>query len=501
MTTSNWLLLMRLELLPEPDLEFGAGTHVDIRFGLRDYGPITSDVATAPKNIQVGFVGTQATIQHVRDWMQRCRSGVPETPSKKPKFRPAFPGFGPQSCFRCDWVSDARLERAIPPREIASILMPGTQPSAVRRAVEVFLDASLYLSRNTKADVIVCAPPIEVFRHLDIEEAAEGDEREHGAVTPRARRAPRTDRRGSSELDFHDYLKARTLTLSCPIQFMRPSTYDDSIREASGTGRKRHLQDPATRAWNFHTALYYKAGGTPWRLLRKASNLESCFIGVSFFHTLDRASVHTSVAQVFNERGEGMILRGGEASRSKEDRQTHLDKPGMQQLVERALAAFENEHHHLPARAVVHKTSNFNQEELEGCIAALDSFRIRHHDLVVVHESDIRVFRSAAYPPLRGTFLDLDTRHCVLYTRGSIPFYEMYPGLYVPRALQIDAAQTEESLKAIAQEILALTKMNWNNTQFDSALPITVRAARQVGDILKYAGDLENIQSKYAFYM
>jgi hypothetical protein len=71
----------------------------------------------------------------------------------------------------------------------------------------------------------------------------------------------------------------------------------------------------------------------------------------------------------------------------------------------------------------------------------------------------------------------------------------------VPRALQIDAAQTEESLKAIAGEILALTKMNWNNTQFDSALPITIRAARQVGNILKYAGDLENIQSEYAFYM
>jgi hypothetical protein len=282
---------------------------------------------------------------------------------------------------------------------------------------------------------------------------------------------------------------------------MRPSTYDDTIREASGTGRKRRLQDPATRAWNFHTALYYKAGCTPWRLLRKASNLESCFIGVSFFHTVDRAHVHTSVAQVFNERGEGMILRGGEASRSKEDRQTHLDKVGMQQLVERALDAFENEHHHLPARAVVHKTSNFNQAELEGSVAAIESFRIRHHDLVVVHESDIRIFRSGAYPPLRGTFLELDTRHCVLYTRGSIPFYEMYPGLYVPRALQIDAAQTEESLKAIAGEILALTKMNWNNTQFDSALPITIRAARQVGNILKYAGDLENIQSEYAFYM
>lgn len=492
---------MRLELLPEPELEFGNGTHVDIRFGLRDFGPITVDVGTAPKNIQVGFVGTQATIQHVRDWMQVCRDGIPQTPSKKPKFRPAFPGFGPETCFRCNWVSDARLERAIRQREINRILMTGSHPEAVKRAAEVFLEECLYLSRNTKASVIVCAPPIEIFRHLDPEEAAEQNEDEH---RPAIRRDPKSQRKGrheSSELDFHDYLKARTLTLSCPIQFMRPRTYDDSVPESSQAGRKRRLQDPATRAWNFHTALYYKAGGTPWRLLRRASNLESCFIGVSFFQTIDRAHVHTSVAQVFNERGEGMILRGGEATRSKEDRQTHLDKAGMQQLVERALTAFEEEHHHLPARAVIHKTSTFNKAELEGSLAALESFRIRHHDLVVVHESDVRVFRSSAYPPLRGTFLELDSHHCIVYTRGSIPFYEMYPGLYVPRALQVDAADTEESLKAIAQEILALTKMNWNNTQFDSALPITVRAARQVGNILKYAGDLKNIQSEYAFYM
>jgi hypothetical protein len=31
--------------------------------------------------------------------------------------------------------------------------------------------------------------------------------------------------------------------------------------------------------------------------------------------------------------------------------------------------------------------------------------------------------------------------------------------------------------------------MNWNGTQFDGALPITLKAARQVGDILKCVPD------------
>jgi len=60
---------------------------------------------------------------------------------------------------------------------------------------------------------------------------------------------------------------------------------------------------------------------------------------------------------------------------------------------------------------------------------------------------------------------------------------------------------TEHSPKVLAEEILALTKMNWNNTQFDAAYPITVKAARQVGSILRYLDRDAVIQSGYAFYM
>jgi hypothetical protein len=43
--------------------------------------------------------------------------------------------------------------------------------------------------------------------------------------------------------------------------------------------------------------------------------------------------------------------------------------------------------------------------------------------------------------------------------------------------------------------------MNWNNTQFDGHDPITVRAARQVGKILKYVGPDEPVEPRYAHYM
>ena len=55
----------------------------------------------------------------------------------------------------------------------------------------------------------------------------------------------------------------------------------------------------------------------------------------------------------------------------------------------------------------------------------------------------------------------------------------------MPRPLEMIVAEVESTKHMLATEMLALSKLNWNNTQFDGGEPITVRVARQVGDILK----------------
>ena len=120
-------------------------------------------------------------------------------------------------------------------------------------------------------------------------------------------------------------------------------------------------------------------------------------VGVSFFRSLDSKRVQTSVAQVFNERGEGVILRGGDAepiSRDpKDDRQAHLSEENMRLLIKDVLAAYRSEHKHAPPRVVIHKTSSFNKAERDGCHAALDELNIEHRDLLVVSRSITRLFR------------------------------------------------------------------------------------------------------------
>ena len=112
-----------------------------------------------------------------------------------------------------------------------------------------------------------------------------------------------------------------------------------------------------------------------------------------------------------------------------------------------------------------------------------------------------RLFRDGEYPTLRGTLLSLDHHSHVLYTRGGVDFFKTYPGMYVPRPLGFLCHETQQTTRSLSREILGLTKMNWNNTQFDNADPIIVKAARRVGSVLKYVDDEEPVQYRYAYYM
>jgi len=249
------------------------------------------------------------------------------------------------------------------------------------------------------------------------------------------------------------------------------------------------------------TALYYKAGGSPWRLVRDPRELTTCYIGISFFRSLDGQDIYTSTAQVFNERGDGIIVRGGAARYYQEDRQVHLGSEAAAELMQRALERYRREHRTPPARVVAYKTSSFNDAELEGFRSATDRERISSTELISLRRSDIQFFRDGAYPTLRGTCLHLSNKTTVMYTRGSVPFFETYPGMYVPQALACDFKHTERSAAVLATEILALTKMNWNNTQFDGAYPICIRAAKQVGKILRYIDTDREVEQRYSYYM
>jgi hypothetical protein len=68
---------MKADFLQEPELEFGGGKHIDIKFGLMDYGPLDFDNPLAPKRIKLGIVGMPEAIEGITKWLERCSPEYP----------------------------------------------------------------------------------------------------------------------------------------------------------------------------------------------------------------------------------------------------------------------------------------------------------------------------------------------------------------------------------------------------------------------------------------
>src|ERR1043166_7444057 len=84
---------MKLLTLSEPTLSFAGDTqHIDIKAGITLYGAFDKGAASIPVPIRVGVIGTTATADGVRDWLEKCKTGVASDEEKLHELRPAFPG-------------------------------------------------------------------------------------------------------------------------------------------------------------------------------------------------------------------------------------------------------------------------------------------------------------------------------------------------------------------------------------------------------------------------
>jgi hypothetical protein len=258
------------------------------------------------------------------------------------------------------------------------------------------------------------------------------------------------------------------------------------------------VQDPATFSWNLGAAMYYKCNGKPWRLAKLEDG--TCYIGIAFYRSrLDpREQIQASMAQVFTSSGDGFVLRGEEVLIDKETKEPHLTEEKANDLVTRAINQYSSKVKTNPSRVVIHKSSSFTSDERKGVLDAIGSASA---DLVSIRrEPDIRFVRTGKYPVLRGTLIQLNENMFLLYSSGYIPRLRTYPGhrIPVPLFLQMDC---DSSPQVVAEEVLKLTKINWNTAVFADKFPITITFPRQVGKVLSELEEGSSIQNHYRFYM
>lgn len=473
---------MKLQHLEEPRLVFAHGQHVCPRHGIAAYRVFDAKDSVRRDKVLVGAVGDSVSLEAFNKWIERCRNEIERNPDAvQEHLFPAFCGFKKGEGFDAELVTHLDLQRQLRNTDVADLIAVETTRQRVEKAVELFYENVKFLAEHRQVDVIVCIIPDRLHEVIAFDAK---DEREESLDASHD---------VTGEMNFRRALKAKAMHLGKPLQL---------IREISLHSGVKTQQDDATKAWNFCSALYYKSGPTiPWKLASAQARPTSCALGISFYRSRDYQSLNTSLAQIFDELGNGLILRGTPVDISRDDLNPHLSADQATGLFKRALEEYRVAMKTMPARVVVHKTSSYTRDEIAGFDAAAEELRIDTVDFVTVLDSKLRLFRRGQYPPYRGTFVSLTENRHLLYTRGSVWFYETYPGGYIPEPIEIRIVRSEESPTFLASEILGLTKMNWNNTQFDGKYPVTLGCARKVGEILKYLGEHERTQSRYSYYM
>ncbi|MCA8934977.1 MAG: hypothetical protein KDB68_02120 [Planctomycetes bacterium] len=288
-------------------------------------------------------------------------------------------------------------------------------------------------------------------------------------------------------LDFHNALKARAMRGRVPIQLIWEPTL-------KGT---RSKEDRATIAWNIVTALLYKAGNIPWQL--REPDPRTCFLGISFFKDGRTNDSRASLAQAFAQTGEGFVLKGESATWDPLERQAHLSESGAERTLKRVLDDYEDRFHDRPTRVVVHKTSRYSVGELAGFRRALDG--VHTHDFLALGDRGIRFMRLGHEPPLRGTVIELGKRNYLVYTVGYVPSVRAYPGMRVPIPLEIIEHHGDSDSERVCREVLALTKLNWNNCRLATRDPITIAFSKKVASIVREFGSSDPPEHKYRFFM
>jgi len=481
--------MMKIRYIDEPSMQFGTNQHVCPKAGIYEFSPFDIN-QVRPEKITIGIIGKGESIEKVLRWLESCKSHIEGKDSKipHPNLFFNFCGFNKSIGFQSEVVYDDSYIRKLNNSDFDRIIKNHKDLEIrIKEIAALYLGEIKYLTKNKKPDVIICALSENFISFIQQEEQqkTDDDEMSNDTVEIDDESIP------EKEQNFRRYLKAKAMQFNVPIQIVRD-------RIASPTSE---MQDEATIAWNFFTALYYKASGTPWAMIRKDASEATCYAGISFYRSRDRERTETSIAQIFNELGNGVILRGEEIFLKKNDLTPHLSEEQANNILTQSLQEYYDAVKIFPKRLVLHKTSNFSDSEIIGFKKAAEAFYINQVDLISIQSTDLRLYRQGNYPPLRGTHLSISETHHILYTRGSVPYYETYAGKYIPSPLEIKMASFDESPNLICDEIIALTKMNWNNTQFDRRLPITLECARNVGEILKYLDFNDTMQLKYSFYM
>ena len=303
--------------------------------------------------------------------------------------------------------------------------------------------------------------------------------------------------------DLHDFVKAFCVQKGLASQFLEQHTFG--------------LSQQCRIWWWLSLALYVKAMRTPWVLDSLAT--DTAFVGIG--HSIDRhaergSHVTLGCSHLYNSQGEGLQYRLSQIeSPVWINRNPHMSKDDAYRVGETIRQLFFEAYRKIPSRVVLHKLTPFLRDERDGLRDGLNG--IPNIDMLEINIDDAmryvasvadrhRQLKQDTYPVRRGTVIKTSDFTALLWIhgatealQGSRPYFQGKRRIPAPVLLRRHAGTTD--LAVLSEEILGLSKMNWNSADLYSRLPATVDSSRQIAQLGKLLNRFGPLSYDYRLFI
>lgn len=498
--------ILNLQYLPEPNLHFQYGQKTDDpRVGLTLFGPFKK--ATT---ITIGLIGTQHCTTLFKTWLKTLRAPISGDATAK---WPLFPGF--LAAYGTELVLDPLVELTVDAASLGAVARISDAKTRVYKTVSLFADAIIEAAKReeSRPQVWIVVIPEFVYRYcrprsvVPFEEriyvnrivrksvfGADDAELPFGDISMKDEYVeedePWEDTPDLDEFDVHfrNQLKARLLPHKLTSQVIRDSTLDPNLYLNARGKPFRRTEPKSAIGWNLSNGIFYKGSGKPWKL--GVVRQDVCYLGLVFKKRTESSREMRAVccgAQMFLDSGEGFVFRGSDGQwHSEKSRSFHLNKPAAADLMDIALNEYKRIRGTFPKEVFVHGRAAFNDEEWNGFLSSTrDGTKLT--GVRIKKTNALKLYTGHKSTVLRGTWFREAERRAWLWTHGHIPRIESYPGFRVPSPILIDVIRGEAALETVIADIQALTKLNYNACRYSDSLPITLKFANAVGEVLTAA--------------
>lgn len=488
-----------LKYIDEPLLTFGnAQKAIDPRDGLMLFGPFDQMKIRGIKNI--GVIGTKGLRDKMVDYLKKIHS--PVINSDPSIARPNFPGL--ETIFGISVNFDNIIQIDIKEDEINKYLNYTDSHQRVHNWVNLYVTQLIEYTEKEEMPVdvwFVVIPEIIYQFGRPNSKIPKSEENVNVGLKKQDRNSAQMNLFFQEEKDllreayefevnFHNQLKAKILSSKIVTQIIRESkiAYED-IYPQKRIDEERKFD--TAKAWNIANTLYYKLGGLPWKLGDVRNGV--CYLGL-VYKKIESDSNNKNAccaAQMFLDSGDGMVFKGNVGPWwNPKSGEFHLSEQDAYEIISQSLESYYSKFGNYPKEIFIHAKTYFDDVEWKGFEEAVQG-KSQIIGVRIRANGTFKLYRGFSYCVPRGTMLQYDDSKALLWTKGFIPRFKTQMGLETPNPVDIAITRGSANIDTVCKDILSLTKLNYNACIYGDGVPVTLKFADSIGEILTAGKDIK----------